>query len=142
MLSKFAYFVIGLGIYGILVSAGAPMLIRARTYFQFHRLGMEKAVEKVANAELWSVAPNLVIILLLSIVGVVLGLGLLRRCEWARRGWLIVCVIWLSATIFFTARAPSLSAIFPLAFRLVVFVVSLRILLAPTIRDQFLNERR
>ena len=139
MLPRFAYFAMTLSGFGVLLSIGLPFVLRARTYYQFHRFGMDSAVDEVANAELRSIAPSLVLALMLSVAGVFLALGLLRRREWARRGWLIVCGIWLASAIVPAILAPALTDIFPLAFRFIVLVVSFRVLLKPTIRDEFSN---
>ena len=140
MLTKFAYFAMILSGFGVLLSVGMPFVIRARTYYQFHRFGMDSAVDSVANAELHSVAPSLVLSLILSVAGVFLAIGLLRRREWARRGWLVICGIWLASAIVFTILAPEMPDIFRLAFRLIILAVSFRVLLKPRIRDEFTNQ--
>ena len=142
MLTKFAYFAMTLSGIGVLFSVGMPFLIRARTYHDFHRFGMDSAVDKVANAELRSIAPSLALSLVLSVAGVFIAIGLLRRRGWARMNWLLVCGIWLGSAIVFTVLAPTASDIGPLAFRLIVLAISLRVLMAPTIRSEFSNPHR
>jgi len=141
MLTKFAYFVLILSGLGILLSAGEPILLRARAYYQFRRIGMDTAIDKIASAELRSAAPDLTLAFILSTLGIFAGFGLLRRREWARIGWLLLCGLWLVATIPALALSSGASAFLAPAFRFIVFSISFRILLKPEIRAQFSNDR-
>jgi hypothetical protein len=141
MLTKFAYFVIFLSGFGVMLSAGSPFLIRAQTYYEFRSLGMESAVDKVTKAKVHSAAPSLALGFILSVAGTFIGVGLLRRREWARRGWLLICTIWVVLTVVFLALSPDTSGILPLAFRGIICAVSFSILTKPAIKSEFSKDR-
>jgi hypothetical protein len=141
MLTKFARFIIFISGVGVMFSAGSPFLIRAQTYYEFRSLGMESAVDKVTKAKIQSAASSLALGFILSVAGAFVGVGLLRRREWARRGWLFICTIWVVLMVAFLGRSPDTSRILPLAFWGIICAVSFSILTKPAIRSEFSNDR-
>ena len=141
MINKLAWFVLVLNALGLLALACTPFIIRAQTYYEYKAMGAESAVDQMTAVELRSRAPDLVLGGLLCMTGVWVGIGLLLRREWARRGWLVLSVIWVSVAVFSNVFEFGWGSVFSSVFRLCILVVSFRLLRHPMVRAQFATER-
>lgn len=136
-IGKFAYLVVGVNALAAVACVVKPFLQRRTSLLEIQRLGLDDVANEIAYAELQAIAPALLLSLVLSIGGVIAGFGLLRRREWAKRAWLYLSGLWLASAVVPVIFDPSAATIYPLAFRLAVFVVSLRVLLSATARNEF-----
>jgi uncharacterized membrane protein len=139
MISALAYFVMILGVATSALSVADPWIRRLQLYYQFHQLGMDDAIEKIARIQDQAAYPFEVFGFLVGIATVVIAIGLIRRRGWARLAWMwgsgFLLVEFITFAVY--SRDSSLSVILVIVFRLVVFAISLSILGSKRVRDQF-----
>jgi len=130
MLRRFAAVILLLNLSSLALAVSMPALLRALLHLQYYSLGLSDAVNRIAAIELRAMAPVLILDFLLSLAGIVAAVGLWSQRRWARRGWLVLCLLWLIfalAAVWLDANSANL---FRLLFRLVLLAISLRVLLS------------
>lgn len=138
-MNVFAYCVIGFNLLATVAGLLIPHAIAMQANAKFAEFGIEELTADYSAARTRELMPEIVMGTSLSLVGVILGIGLVRRKEWARKGWLFVCACWLLAALSMQILEPDLSmtGLAPLILRAVIFGISYWVLLSPSGRKEF-----
>lgn len=138
-LSCFAVIVICFNVLASVLGICMPRIIEFEAKAKFADFGASALTEAYVDLNTRQKMPDIVLGTTLSLIGVYLGLGLLKRRAWARKGWLAVCLIWvaLPAISQFTAPDLSLSGIVPILLRITILAVSCFVLLDSAVIREF-----
>ena len=130
-----AYFAMVSGGLGVIYLLAYSSISERVTHYKFDGFGLE-AHARMAIAR---TDPSLVGVAL-STASIGIGIGLLRRRNWAREWWLALCILWFALSIFCLSYSKAVwEALVPIGFRLLILIVSFKVLCRDDIRREFLT---
>lgn len=138
-LSAFALLVIGFNVLAAVVGLSMPRIIQFEAQAKFADFDRPEWTNAYIDEHVSQRMPEIVLCTTLSIFGVYLGCGLLRRRERARKAWLVICIAWVAIGLLWQIKEPDLSllGIGPLLLRIVILIASCRVLLNDAVVREF-----
>jgi len=140
MISVFAYCIMIINALGMAAVFSLPFVLRMQAHARYDSYGVGSMVDGFVQDQMRSAAPSLYASLMLLTLGMVAAIGVLKRRGWARRVWMVTCLLWLVVQILFAVWMPpwTFNDTSVLVFRLVVLYISVSILFGPDGRKEFL----
>lgn len=136
-ITRLAWIAMVLIVLGLASAAVLPYVTQRQIFYKFGDFASEESIAQIAAEAAKAEAPVLVGVFLLSLAGGVSAFGLFRCREWARKGWLAVCMMWVSGPVISNLPHGEMPNWPALVFRAVVLIYSWRVLMDPGVRGEF-----
>ncbi|WP_038169869.1 hypothetical protein [Verrucomicrobium sp. BvORR106] len=136
-IKRLAWIAMVLSTLGLVSVATLPYVIQKQISYKFGEFVSDESLAKIAAKAVTAELPVLIGGFLLALAGVVSAFGLFRCREWARKGWLAVCLIWVGIQVISGLPHVDMLSVVALAFRAGVLIYSLRVLMDHSVRGEF-----
>jgi len=138
-LSLFAIVVICFNLLASVLGVCMPWIIEFQAKAKFADFGQPDLTESYIDLQTKQKMPEIAVGTTLSLIGVCLGFGLLKRMAWTRKAWLALCLIWVVIPAISQFMAPDLSmpGVAPLLMRMAILAASCSVLFNSAVIREF-----